>query len=165
MSKPKVWEQQDDESPPAFAAFKVYRDAGSTRSHADTAKRVGKSQTLIDRWAFAHNWATRIRAFNRELDAEARRDRRRRYNEMYERHSIVGQMLVNRATKALQGRDWAKMSVHDLVRAIKLGVQIEHDARSFNIHEVVRSPTDIAHDTANKIVSIVKEEDADASNG
>jgi hypothetical protein len=84
---------------------------------------------------------------------------------MYERHSIVGQMLVNRATKALQGRDWAKMSVHDLVRAIKLGVQIEHDARSFNIHEVVRSPTDIAHDTANKIVSIVKEEDADASNG
>lgn len=164
MSKPKIWEQQDDESAPAFAAFKTYRDAGSTRSHAATAEKIGKSQTLIDRWAFAHQWALRIRAYNRELDAEARRDRRRQYNEMYSRHSIVGQMLVNRAAKAIEGKNWSDMSVHDLVRAIKLGVQIEHDARGFNIHEVVRSPTDIAHDTANKIVSIGKDKDDNAAN-
>ncbi|RYF44888.1 MAG: hypothetical protein EOO38_17015 [Cytophagaceae bacterium] len=165
MNKVKLWEQQDGESEPAFAAFKHYRDAGASRSYAKTAEKLEKSKTLIERWAFAHKWPHRIRAFNRELDAEARRDRRRSYNEMFERHSTVGQMLVNRATKALAGKDWSKMSVLELVRAIKLGVQIEHDARGFNIHEVVRTPADLAHDTASKIINISGGEKDDASNG
>jgi len=39
-----VWDRQPGESPPAFAAFALYRDMGVSRSSARVGQEFGKSR-------------------------------------------------------------------------------------------------------------------------
>jgi hypothetical protein len=64
------WDQQPDETAPAFAAFAAYRDMGVTRSTAKVARQLGKSKTLIDRWSGVHGWVIRVSSYDRFLDRE-----------------------------------------------------------------------------------------------
>lgn len=80
------WERQDEESDPAWEAFLTYRDLpytpyrdegnqqqpGRPRSQREAAKRIGKSRSLIDRWASTHAWSARVRAFDADLDRDKR---------------------------------------------------------------------------------------------
>ncbi len=67
MAKVAAYEKRESEGDEAFAAFAVYRDLGSERSHAKVAIKVGKNVTLMSRWASAHAWTKRCHAFDREM--------------------------------------------------------------------------------------------------
>lgn len=78
MTNPKTaqpWEQQPDESAQAFAAFKLYRDAGASRS-VDAAYRASKGlQESIKRapgrwreWSLVFDWAHRASVYDEYLD-------------------------------------------------------------------------------------------------
>jgi hypothetical protein len=58
------WERQPRESLKAFAAFRAYLEAGPQRSHRGLAQQLGKSGSLISRWANAHGWTVRIAAWD-----------------------------------------------------------------------------------------------------
>lgn len=64
------WERQRGESEPRWRAFKVYREMDA-RSIRDVAKAVGKSYTLVQRWAIRDGWQERVRAWDNHLDAAA----------------------------------------------------------------------------------------------
>jgi hypothetical protein len=68
VEAPKPWEQQLGESAPAFAAFKVYRDMGSSRSQVKVAEKLGKTRQLLSQWSMKHSWMARVRAWEREQD-------------------------------------------------------------------------------------------------
>jgi hypothetical protein len=68
-----VWTRRDDESDPAWRAFKLYLDAGSQRSIRKVADREKKSHQLIAGWSSQHEWVERCRAFDRHLQ-EAQTD-------------------------------------------------------------------------------------------
>lgn len=75
------WDQQPEESTPAWEAFRTYRDMGATRSTAKVARRLGKSKTLMDRWSGANSWQIRVSAYDKFLDREWQKEvkeRRRR---------------------------------------------------------------------------------------
>lgn len=65
----KPWERRDDETSPAWEAFLTYRDMGTARSTAKTARSLGKSKQLMDGWSSKHQWVERARAFDRHEDA------------------------------------------------------------------------------------------------
>jgi hypothetical protein len=154
MTKIQPWEQREDESVPAFEAFKHYRDAGDLRSYSKTADALGKSRQLIERWASQYSWAERMRAYNRQMDRDARADRRRAYNEMYMTHTRVAQVLIGRGLAALQQVDASALSAGDAIRSIKLGIEIEREARGYNIHQVVTPLEDVAQSTAERIADL-----------
>ncbi len=56
----KVWEQVQAESGQAYAAFVAYRDMGPRRTFVGAARLVGRSESLLRRWAGRHNWRERV---------------------------------------------------------------------------------------------------------
>lgn len=72
MTMPLPFEQQEQESHQAFAAFVVYRDLRSDRSCEAVAQKVAKSSRLIKRWSARHNWVDRARSYDAAMDARAR---------------------------------------------------------------------------------------------
>lgn len=80
-----AWDRREDADPKetskAYAAFLLYRDMGGQRALSRVAKALSKSETLINRWSFTHDWVSRAQAWDAEqqrLDDEARRETRER---------------------------------------------------------------------------------------
>lgn len=105
---PLPWERQPEESDQAWEAFVVYRDMLQVehdgvvigrRAFREVARRLGKSASLMDKWATRHKWRVRVEAYDADLD----RDRRA--------------VLRTEAIKAV--REHAAVA-HDVVRAIQM---------------------------------------------
>lgn len=62
-----IFEQQPDEGDKAYAAFKFYLDLGPDRSLRQVSSRLGKSLSLVQRWANRFNWRQRVLAHSAEL--------------------------------------------------------------------------------------------------
>lgn len=61
------FEQQPKEGNKAFAAFKEYLELGPQRSMAAVGKKLGKSDSLIERWASKYDWPSRVQAYGAHL--------------------------------------------------------------------------------------------------
>ena len=55
--QPAPWERMLEETPKAYAAFRVFRDQGVQRSYAATARTLGKHESQIRRWAGPFRWS------------------------------------------------------------------------------------------------------------
>jgi hypothetical protein len=153
-TKTPEWEQRDDESAPAYTAFKHYRDDGDKRSYVSTAEALGKSRTLIERWAFQYAWQARVRSHTRSLEHDATKQRQKRYKQMYDMQAGIASMLLKKAVDRLKEIDPGELSVMEALKFVKLGVDIEREARAFNIHDRASAPEDAARSTANRIATI-----------
>jgi hypothetical protein len=60
MSLP--FEQQENESAKAFAAFSLYLSLGEQRSLESVSQKLGKSKALMERWSKRHHWSERVQA-------------------------------------------------------------------------------------------------------
>ena len=73
-----AWERRPEESPQAHEAFRVYLELGADRSFVAAARQLGKSKSLIRRWAERHSWRERAWQYDlsrdREVEAVARRE-------------------------------------------------------------------------------------------
>ena len=96
----KPWERQKGESEKAYEAFAAYRDMG---------EKLGKSDTLIRRWKVRWNWQERVRAYDNELEREARKKVVADRKAMTERHIGIAMQLQKKALEAL-----SSLSVEDM---------------------------------------------------
>jgi hypothetical protein len=60
MNTPQPFEQQPKETAKAFEAFTTYLSLGAERSLAEVARKLGKSEGLIQRWSRRHHWGQRV---------------------------------------------------------------------------------------------------------
>ena len=67
-----MFEQQAGEGSKPFAAFSLYLSGGDERSLADVARKLSRSQTLIERWSRRWRWRERVEAYNGHLAAVER---------------------------------------------------------------------------------------------
>ena len=58
------WQRQKRESQKAYEAFVVYRTLGKVRSLDATAREMGKSRTLMERWSSKWSWVKRAEAWD-----------------------------------------------------------------------------------------------------
>jgi len=63
-----IWELLASDTPKSWAAFVIYRDMGTNRSHQATHDQIyGKSAgnlRYIEQWSSAHNWVARCQAYD-----------------------------------------------------------------------------------------------------
>jgi len=96
-----------EETPKAYAAFRVFRDQGVQRSYAATARTLGKHESQIRRWAGPFRWKERAHAWDlaqsREVELLLRQEqeqgarRRMRHGEQIEKIAMARiQKLVTR---------------------------------------------------------------------
>ena len=120
------WEQQENETAPAFAAFVIYRDLGlGIRSVAKVGQQLGKSKTLIERWSSQWNWVNRCRVYDQELD---RMIRERHMSELYaarDRHALLAREVQEKVLQRLESMSAEEIPVPILAQMLKVATDVE----------------------------------------
>lgn len=157
----KPWERQKGESAQAYEAFVTYRDMGAERSLRAVSRQLGKSKTLIDRWSREKDWVERVRAYDNELEKEARAKAIRGRKDMTERHIKIAMQVQKKALEALASLSVEDMSPKDVKEYIKMATDLERLNRTFE-EESSKGGSDAPTQLADTIVAAYqrrKEED------
>jgi hypothetical protein len=140
------WERRDGESVKAYAAFRVFRDAGPHRSIASTAQEVAASTRTVERWSSQFDWATRAEAWDdTQWTAEdgARLDALR---EMHKLHSDVGKAIVRRALAALNNLPLDHIPAGAATRLLELGMRVQRQTLTTTPEEMLGTMRDDGHE-------------------
>lgn len=121
----KPWERQKGESEKAFEAFAAYRDMGPERTVSAVVKKLEKSRTLLDRWKERWDWPERVRAYDNELEKEARAKAVKDRKAMTDRHIGIAMQLQKKALEALSSLSVEDMSPKDIKEYIKMATDLE----------------------------------------
>nr|UWI04079.1 MAG: hypothetical protein [Bacteriophage sp.] len=121
----KPWERQKGESEKAFEAFAVYRDMGKKRTLTAVAEKLQKSGSLIRRWKDRWDWVERVRAYDNDLEKEARAKAIKDRKDMSDRHIKIAMQLQKKALEALNGLEVEAMSPKDIKEFIKMATDLE----------------------------------------
>jgi len=135
MERIATWGQQANESEPAYAAFKVYRDMGVSRSLRKAASEVGKARTLIERWSSRHRWGKRVATWDLEQQ-DLRRDARIvAIGDAEERHGKLARAVLARCAAELGahhkgrcqtcGRGAEPLTPAQVASWLRVGVDVE----------------------------------------
>lgn len=119
------WEQQPGESAKAFEAFAAYRDMGAERSVRKVAQKLSKSATQIKEWSAKWRWVERSRAYDRELDKQARARAVRDVQQMTDRHIRIAMQLQRKALEALEQLDVTTLSPKMQLAFLSKATEIE----------------------------------------
>lgn len=118
----KPWERQKGESGKAYEAFAAYRDMGPERSITKVSQSLNKTRALIGRWSSQWNWTERARAYDNELEKEARAKAVKDRKAMTDRHIGIAMQLQKKALEALGSLSVEDMSPKDIKEYIKMAV-------------------------------------------
>ena len=132
----KPWDRQKGESPLAYQAFLAYRDLGEARSFVGAAHALGKSNSLVRRWATRYDWRDRAWAYDVAQAREAEEALRQQREESLRRQARDSDQLQRLAMARLSGlirRDPASGEVsldpgvtpRDAVTIYKLALELE----------------------------------------
>lgn len=130
------WEQQPLESDKAFAAFALYRDAGSARSIRRVAQATGTSPDQARRWCHSHQWRQRVEAYTREQDRLARVQRQADLKKMGDDHLHISKLLLSKGLARLVELAPEELKPGEAARFIQLGVDLEERARGYAVEEL-----------------------------
>lgn len=121
----KLWERRQGESEQAFEAFTVYRNMGLKRSNRGVCEKLSKSRQLISRWKSRYEWDVRAKAWDNELEEEARSEAVKNLKDMTSRHIRISMKLQEKALEALQTLDTKEMTSKDIKEMLKMAMDLE----------------------------------------
>lgn len=131
----KPWERQKGESEKAYEAFVAYRDMGEKRTIVAVAEKLQKSDSLIRRWKDRWEWKERVRAYDNDLEKEARAKAIKERKDMTTRHIGIAMQLQKKALEALQGLSVEDMTPKDIKEYIKMATDLERLNRTLEEDE------------------------------
>jgi hypothetical protein len=120
-----LWEHQPGESAKAFEAFAAYRDMGAERSLRKLTQQLHKNLTTIRDWSVKWNWQERVRAYDRELDRQAREQAVRSVRQMTDRHIRIAMQLQAKAVRALENLDEAQLTPKMMLAFLTKATELE----------------------------------------
>ena len=128
----QLWDRQLGETPKAFKAFVLYRDAKDERTYEKVAEELQKSGTLIRRWASKYNWIERGRAFDVYEDRKNYEAGIRERRRMQDRHANMAVMAQQKFLERLTGLtpdEVNKMPISVACRLFDVSTNVERRAR------------------------------------
>ncbi len=150
------WERRPKESYQAYEAFQKFL---VERSYPKVAEAVGKSLSLIKRWAKNHNWRERADAWDNEVNRKAMAKAEDEFASMILRQLTVGKMFQVKGANAIQQMDLSNLPpkfLPSLATLVKTGVEIERSARELQID---KPQENLFVSTLEKISQRMEEED------
>lgn len=137
----KPWERQKGESDKAYEAFVTYRDMGTNRSIRAVAQKLAKSRTQIGKWSSGWEWTERVRAYDNELEKEARAKAVKDRKDMTDRHIKIAMQLQKKALEALTSLEVEAMTPKDIKEFIKMATDLERLNRTLEEDSKGKSET------------------------
>lgn len=130
------WERQEGEGAKAFGAFWVYCELGINRTHRKVSIALGKSETLISRWASNYRWKERAAKWDDEQIRIARESQLEEIKKMRKRHADLANKMLIKAEKALQRIQEDDIKVQDISRMVETASKLERLSRG-DVGEVI----------------------------
>lgn len=121
----KPWERQKGESAQAYEAFSIYLGMGAERSLSAVAQKLSKSLPLIKRWSREKEWQERIRAYDNDIEKQARKKAIADRKAMTKRHIGIAMQLQKKALEALDRLLVEDMTPKDIKEYIKMATDLE----------------------------------------
>lgn len=125
MTAPQPWERQPGESPEAWAAFQLYRDATGRRRAHEVALQSRKDESLIRRWSARWGWVDRAAAWDAQQDREWTAERLRQRRLVARRHAEIAMQLQGKGLAKLRDLTTAELTERGALRLIELGMAAE----------------------------------------
>jgi hypothetical protein len=136
------WDRQSHEPQQAYAAFRLFLEAGRRRRVTKVAETCEKSESLVYRWSSRWSWLIRADAWDRHLDAEYELEMREARREMARRHVKIARAAIAKAAQALLSLDVAELKPADAIRVLDVATRIEREALGGDVHRVELSGPD-----------------------
>jgi len=112
------WEKQRGESAKAFAAFQIYRDLGSRRSHIKVEEALKETRAagpaMVRDWSTRWSWVERVDAYDREQDRKARLDHDQALSDARRTQAMAGTLALGAGLRRLRGDDSTEVQPLDL---------------------------------------------------
>lgn len=159
-----LWEQKDDETDRAYAAFVAYRDLGPHhRSLTSVARQLGKNRELMGRWSRRHGWVERVQAWDEEQRHQFDVSMAQAREEMADFHARVARAGLNVVAKAIIGSpeegidplNPASISASEIARLADIFSRMERAARGepdVSFREITREDREQGADPARVIL-------------
>jgi hypothetical protein len=125
-----LWERQEGESTPAYNAFWAYCTIPSNkkRTYAAVAERVGKSDSLIRRWAKQWNWERRTIAYDNFLVQEEFEELKKERLKSAKKHIAIARSFQAQIVQRLKKLAPEELTPGDLIKWFDTTVKIERQA-------------------------------------
>lgn len=122
-------ERYPGENPKRWEAFCFYRDLDLRRSHAATARGLGKSEHLIARWSREDRWAERIESFEAYRAAIAAQALQKSQREYFHRQMKAGRALETLARRLVKKKltKSEKVTANEILRMIELAFKLQRE--------------------------------------
>jgi len=156
----KLWERQKGESAQAYEAFSIYLGMGAERSLSAVAKQLSKSLPLIKRWSREKEWQERIRAYDNDVEKQARRKAVASRKDMVDRHIGIAMQLQKKALQALKDLSVEDMTPKDIKEYIKMATDLERLNRTLE-EEAEKGAGGGPAQFANAIISVFQKREGD----
>lgn len=126
----ELWERQEGESNPRWAAFQTYRDLPpNERSVELVAKTLHKTPGNLYKWSASDKWQERCEAYDRYLDAEAAKHKIIGIAEMNKRHIDAAEKILDKAIDGLRYIDPSDLRASDVAKLVDVASKLERLAR------------------------------------
>lgn len=102
----RPWDQLDDETGRAYAAFVVYRDMGVERSLVKACRILGKNGTTIGDWSAKYQWVPRVVAWDTHQHRLAEADKSAQRDRTLQQHQTVAGAILAQAARHLTPPDF-----------------------------------------------------------
>lgn len=162
INEEEVWLQREGETHKAYEAFEVYLNLGTERSNRATAKRIGKSVQLIDRWSSRHEWVKRARAWDNHNTRLFQESYDNATVEIARRQARIGRTLQSVGMKHVEGLELRDelMNYTNAVATVRTGVDIErvamNQATQIVSSDVKMSVSNIEEQSTEELLNRVK---------
>jgi hypothetical protein len=124
------WDRQPGESGRQFSSFCAYRDLHPLdRSLAEVGRRLGFSQTYLERLSSRFQWVERTAAFDRHQDGIQQAWRARLVDEMNARHAEIAGAALQKVAERLSTMEPSSLRPADISRLLEIASRVERMAR------------------------------------
>ena len=142
----KKYDRQPDETDKTWRAFCLYKELGYGRTlrgaaqlYIEQNRLKGALRTVegnFSKWSNRYRWRERIVDWDNHIDTKRRRGQENALLSMREKHTKLGESLQVAGAKALtawmrnkEGIGYLDVDMSDIVKAIKVGIDIERKGR------------------------------------
>lgn len=98
---PYPWTRRDNETDPAYDAFRTYLNMGRERNTRSVAQILGKSRQIIEGWSSRHEWVSRIIAYDRHMETASTDGHAEELKRVRGRHMDVSKKLLDHLDQRL----------------------------------------------------------------
>jgi len=133
VSERSAWDRRDGETGRAYAAFRVFRDAGPLRTLAVVP---GVRRRTVEDWSSTWDWHARATAWDdatHHLDDQRRLDAIRT---MHDTHQRAGRVAMAKALAALQQVKPEDIPAYAAARLLELGARLERETLLTSVEEL-----------------------------